>query len=196
MGLFDKKIKKPSDFDDASVGETPQPPPAIAANKPSKPLEATDPNYGINKAIELMRMLPDDNIELVVRVVKTTLESTNIKVATIIKDALRKQAGIEGRIDVLKKDIAGLESEIATRRTEIAGLEADHKETSTVKDRLMLAERLTGGGGVERAAAEARAATPTPPGGSATPPATPQRSGTPSTSPPAAGTPSRQDPQR
>ena len=101
------------------------------------------PNYGIEKAIELMRLLPADNIELVVQVVKKTLESLQIQVPSIIKDASRKQQDIEGRIDVLKKEIAELESEISTRKTEIGALEADHKETTTVKERLILAEKLT-----------------------------------------------------
>src|SRR5262249_11349314 len=102
--------------------------------------------YGINKAIELMRMLPSDNMELVVRVVKTTLESTNIKVASIIKDASRKQGDLEARVAILKKEIVELETEIATRRKEISALEADHRETTTVKERLQLAEKLASGG--------------------------------------------------
>jgi hypothetical protein len=156
MGLFEKKIKKPSDLDDepqpAPVAK-PAPAPAPAAAHAPKPAAAAPapaaaskeqhPDYGINKAIELMRLLPDENVELIVRVVKTTLESTNINVASIVKDASRKQAQIEARVDVLKKEIAGHEAEISTRRSEIATLEADHKETSMVKDRLQLAEKLT-----------------------------------------------------
>ena len=143
MGLFDKKNKKLSDVDHfedeirvepvvTSVPSTPRTP---------EPLEADHPDYGINKAIELMRTLPDDNIELVVRVVKATLESTNIAVATIIKDAIRKQRGIENRVDVLKKEIAALESQVATRQREIVALEADLKETSIIKQRLALSEK-------------------------------------------------------
>jgi hypothetical protein len=158
MGLFEKKIKKPSDLEDEPalavpaapvVKATPAPAPAAAAPKPAPAPAAAKkedhPDYGINKAIELMRLLPDENVELIVRVVKTTLESTNINVASIVKDATRKQAQIEARVDVLKKEIAGLESEIATRRSEIGSLEADHKETTTVKERLLLAEKLSSG---------------------------------------------------
>ena len=153
MGLFDKKLKKPSDFDDdpkPAVQVTPMtkpaPTPAASAASTAASKQPDHPDYGINKAIELMRLLPDENVELIVRVVKTTLESTNINVASIVKDAARKQAQIEARVDVLKKEIAGLESEIGTRRSEIGTLETDHKETSMVKDRLMLAEKLGGSG--------------------------------------------------
>src|SRR5277367_1413451 len=96
MGLFDKKNKKLADVADQFEDEIPvypvQQPVAPIAPIPRstpQPLEADHPDYGINKAIELMRTLPDDNIELVVRVVKATLESTNSAVATIIKDAIR-----------------------------------------------------------------------------------------------------------
>jgi hypothetical protein len=118
--------------------------PAPAASRARPPQDDFDvPNYGIEKAIELMRLLPADNVELVVQVVKKTLESLQIQVPSIIKDASRKQSDIEGRIDVLKKEIFELESEISTRKTEISALEADHKETTSVKERLILAEKLT-----------------------------------------------------
>jgi hypothetical protein len=83
----------------------------------------------------------DDNIQLVVRVVKATLESTNIAVATIIKDATHKQKRIESRVDVLKKEIAALESQVASRQREIVALEADLKETSIIKEGLALTEK-------------------------------------------------------
>jgi hypothetical protein len=192
MGLFEKKIKKPADIDDAPQPEPAAPPPAPAkpaappeVKAAAKPGEAQDPNFGINKAIELMRMLPADNIELVVRVVKTTLESTNIKVSTIITDATRKQAGLEARVHVLTKEIAALETEIATRRAEIATLEADHKETSTVKERLLLAEKLSASGGVELS--------PSPP--VVAPALAPRRAVTPSTSPTATPA-TREEPPR
>src|SRR6266545_6088697 len=84
----------------APAAPLPQPPRARA---PEPDFDV--PNYGIEKAIELMRLLPADNIELVVQVVKKTLESLQIQVPSIIKDASRKQQDIEGRIDVLKKEI-------------------------------------------------------------------------------------------
>ncbi len=172
MGLFDKRDKKTSrkagdDFDspvekiDLSAPEpTPEPAPApppeaaptatgparLAQTTPPEPEpepEEFDSSFGIDKAIELMRTLPADNIELVVQVVKLTLESTKIKIATIIDDATRKQDDIQGRIKVLKGEIAEFEKEIATRKDEISALEADFEETSTVKERLILAEKLT-----------------------------------------------------
>jgi len=152
MGLFDKKVKKPGDDFDSPVEQVSlaQAPPAAPMSRPAEaraaaPMDVDHPDYGINKAIELMRMLPSENVELVVRVVKTTLESTNIKVAAIIKDATRKQGELEGRVGVLKKEISELEAEIATRKKEIAALETDHRETTMVKDRLQLAEKLAGG---------------------------------------------------
>ena len=152
MGLFDKK--KSDDFNspveriDLSSMTAPVPASQVTAPPAGRsviqpPPEPEPQRYGINQAIELMRTLPQDNVELVVQVVKRTLESTHIRIDTIIQDAARKQADIEGRINVLKQEIAELERDIATRRNEIAALDTDHKETTLVKDRLVLAEKLT-----------------------------------------------------
>ena len=104
--------------------------------------EDVRPAYGIENAIQLMRALPvDQNPELVVAVIKTTLESLKVKVSDIIGDASAKQKDLENRVANLKQQIAEFEKEIATRKAEIERLEADHKETSAVKARLELAER-------------------------------------------------------
>src|SRR5687767_7053774 len=111
MGLFDKK-KKGDDFDAPMEEVNLAAPKAIpVAAPPPKPAgpppeELELARYGIQNAIELMRNLPQDNVELVVRVVKTTLESTQIKIPLIIKDATRKQGEIEKRIAILKKEIS------------------------------------------------------------------------------------------
>jgi len=101
------------------------------------------PSYGIENAIQLMRQLPqsDANVELVVTVIKTTLESLKVKVSDIIEDAVRKEKDLEGRVSNLKSAIAEFEKEIQQRRDEIARLEADHAETTSVKARLQLAEK-------------------------------------------------------
>jgi hypothetical protein len=100
------------------------------------------PSYGINQAIELMRALPvDQNPELVVVVIKTTLESLKVKVADIIADADRKTKDLEERVGNLKRAIADFEKEIETRKEEIGRLEADHHETTAVRQRLELAEK-------------------------------------------------------
>lgn len=114
--------------------------------------------YGIDDAIALMRTLPSDNVELVVQVVKHTLESARIDISSIIEDASSKQSRIESRVKVLKDAIAELEREIAGRKSEIATLETDHAETTKVKDRLVLAERLTNKEKDKDTNSEARAA--------------------------------------
>jgi hypothetical protein len=177
MGLFDKKKKGGDDFDSPveeislaakpSSGASPGPGgkptdtvpgtlTAVGAKKPAPPPEPEpDLHFNIDKAIELMRQLPQDNVELVVRVVKTTLESMRIKVSAIIDDATRKQQHIEQRIAGRKKEIADLESEISVRKQEISALEADHAETTMVKDRLVLSEKQAGAAAPKPAAAAA-----------------------------------------
>jgi hypothetical protein len=111
--------------------------------RPTGATGATGSDYGIENAIALMRTLPSENVELVVQVVKHTLESARIDIGAIIEDATEKQQRIEARVSVLKGAIADLEREIETRKTEIGELETDHRETSAVKERLVLAEKLT-----------------------------------------------------
>ena len=148
MGIFDKKSNKRSseEFDSPIEqidlnASPPTPEPAEAPTAPAAP-QPVPQEYGIEQAIALMRTLPSDSVELVVRVVKHTLESTDIHIPTIIADAASKQKRIDDRVAMLKEEIRDLESEIAQRTEEIGNLEEDHKETSMVKERLELAEKL------------------------------------------------------
>lgn len=97
--------------------------------------------YGIEDAIKLMRTLPaEGNAELVVRVVKHTLESVNVHLTDIINDAAAKQKALGERRTALLQQISELEGEIAKRREEIYRIEADLDETTNVKERLALVE--------------------------------------------------------
>ena len=113
---------------------TPNTRPAVSQHRPL--------NYGIEDAIKLMRKLPSVNTEIVVSVVKTTLESTNVQVPDIIADAERKEQSIHKRTAQLEKEIAELEQKIAKRNEEIATLQTDLQETTKVKEHLLLAEKV------------------------------------------------------
>jgi hypothetical protein len=167
MSIFDRKRSAPEPDVDIEI-EQPryqqpvQPQPQPRAQQPAQPQPAPEPKpaaapaqaprgggaqhggsggaaYGIQKAIELMRSLPSDNIPLIVQVVRTTLESTNIDVPSIIEDAKAKRARITSRVDGLRREIANFEEEIAARREEIVALDADHAETKLVQERLEMA---------------------------------------------------------
>lgn len=105
-------------------------------------LPAPTPAYGVNDAIELMRTLPSNNVELVVQVVLHTLRSMDIEVSDIIVDADKKQKTLRERVATLQEEIVDFKAKIASREEEIRGLEADHDETGIVKDRLTLAQQL------------------------------------------------------
>ncbi|MCA9300405.1 MAG: hypothetical protein KDA28_15145 [Phycisphaerales bacterium] len=143
--------------------EVPDPPRAQASQqaRPAPPAPKPKPKkmqlaYGINDCIKLMRTLPDADIEIVVEVVKKTLESTEIKVTDIIRHAEEKENDIEQRIGTLESEIRDLQAEIARRNQEIAEQQADLKETRMVHERLELAERRAGGGVEEPGPAMAR----------------------------------------
>jgi hypothetical protein len=98
--------------------------------------------YGIAEAIQLLRGLPvDQNPDLVVRVVRATLASLSVHLADIIEDAAKKQKVTQERIASEHGKVADLEKQLAEHRREIAALEADLKETTTVKERLQMAEK-------------------------------------------------------
>lgn len=101
--------------------------------------------YGIADAIKLVRTLPvDQNGELVIRVVRATLASLNVRLPQIIEDAGRKQKTTQDRIAAIHTQIAQIEKQLEAHRHEITMLEADLKETTEVKGRLEAAEAAAG----------------------------------------------------
>ena len=152
MGIFGKREAGPPTPSEAEPTPerraTPVPPePEPVREEPARPAAAASSSmmrpgtYGIQQAIELMRKLPNENVALVVEVVKKTLESLHVDIGAIIEDAERKQTRIEERVAKLDEEIADYEEEIAARREEIAALNADGEETRTVRERLELAHR-------------------------------------------------------
>jgi len=132
MAIFAKK----QDGEQKVTTTDPSPPPTPPA------ASAARGGYGIAEAIQLMRGLPvDQNPDLIVRVVRATLASLNVHLADIIDDATKKQKATQDRIAAEHAKVADLEKQLADRRKEIGALEADLKETTTVKERLQLAEK-------------------------------------------------------
>jgi prophage DNA circulation protein len=131
MSIFAKKLE-------AGLGPT--------DNVGFPPATGGQSKYGIAEAIQLMRTLPvDQNTELVVRVVRATLASLHVHLPEIIDDASRKQKTIQDRIAAIHGQIAEIEKQLEVHRKEISGLEADLKETTSVKERLQMAEKSAGG---------------------------------------------------
>jgi cell division protein FtsB len=142
FGGKSKQIEERETDYESTPAPTPRPAPVIQTPTPP----AARPAYGIQEAIVLMRTVPiDQNVELVVAVIKNTLESLKVHVPDIIDDASRRQEEIEHRVGDLKDQIAQFEAQIRTRKEEITRLEADHQETSMVRERLELAERQASG---------------------------------------------------
>jgi phage shock protein A len=79
-----------------------------------------------------------------VRVVRSTLESMNVQLPEIIEDAAAKEKELQGRMATLNGEIAEFSKQIEGRRQEIARLEEELTETTTVKERLLLAQKLAG----------------------------------------------------
>jgi septal ring factor EnvC (AmiA/AmiB activator) len=139
MSIFAKK----QEWDHKTTADSNDKPVASSSSRNS---------YGIAEAIQLLRGLPvDQNVDLVVRVVRATLASLSVHLSDIIEDATKKQKSTQDKIATAHGKVADLEKQLAEHRREIAALEADLKETTTVKERLQMAEKA--------------ASTPTPPRG-------------------------------
>jgi hypothetical protein len=158
MSIFAKKPE--------SKWEAEPTPRAPEINKPPAPFPPTNVHaYGIADAIQLMRSLPvDQNVDLVVRVVRATLASLNVRVQDIIEDATRKEKSTEDGIAALHAKVTELEKELEIKRREITALEGELKETTGVKERLQLAEKFA-----VLAPSASAIPLPTPPESDATP---------------------------
>jgi len=167
----------------------------------SLPPDPPTPAYGIEEAMRLMRTLPvDQNAELVVRVIKSTLESMKVRLVDIIADATHKQETVRNRIATLRDEISGFEKQIETRRKEIGSLEMELAETTKVKERLEHADGVAStASGSTRSPSSRRDVPPPPPSvmkaaagqaaSQAAPPPTPKNKSVPPPSAPGATVP-------
>jgi hypothetical protein len=120
--------------------ETPQPVAGAGTNATAP--KAVNHSYGIGDVIRLLRTLPvDQHAELVVRVIRTTLESVNVHVSNLVDDASRQQQKLGDRITALQAQILDLSKQMDTHRGEVSRLEAELAETSSAKERLQHAEQ-------------------------------------------------------
>jgi hypothetical protein len=141
MAMFAKKENWEQKVAAELGGPAPAPLPAKAGGGAGQPVAGHPLKYGIAETIALMRSLPaDQNGELVVRVVRATLASLNVRLPEIIDDASRKEKFVRERIADFHAKNVELEKQLEAHRQEIAGLEADLKETTEVKERLQVAE--------------------------------------------------------
>ena len=84
-------------------------------------------SYGIGDVIRLLRTLPvDQHAELVVRVIRTTLESVNVHVSDLVEDASRQQQKLGERIATLQ----GRSKISPSRSTATAVMSCDSKQSS------------------------------------------------------------------
>ena len=106
------------------------------------PGKAGAPQYGIGDVIRLLRTLPvDQHADLVVRVIRTTLESVQVHVSDLIQDAATQEQKLGERIGILRNQMSELTKQIDTHREEVTRLEADLAETQGAKERLQFAEQ-------------------------------------------------------
>jgi len=131
-------------------GKKPEPPPASQPSsqpndEPHRYAPATSRSYGVADLIRLLKTIPvDQHPDLVVRVVKTTLESVGVQSSQVIDDAVRLEAAINEQMATLEGEIEALTAEIRVRRERIAELNVERADTTNAKERLLGAEGESG----------------------------------------------------
>jgi len=124
-------------------GKRPEPPPTPQPHVTNDDPAAPNRRYGVIDLIRLMKTIPiDHHPDLVVRVIKTTLESVGVHSSAVVEDALREEDAIRDRIAKLEGDIDGLTREIQDRRDQIKQLHVDLSETIYAKERLQSTESV------------------------------------------------------
>jgi hypothetical protein len=102
---------------------------------------ASRPAWGIAQANELMASLAGaDNDDLVVRVVRTTLESVGVHVGELIAEANTREGELRTQIDRRRATIADLERQIESERSAITGLEGELALTGRTRNGLERSE--------------------------------------------------------
>jgi hypothetical protein len=135
MSLFGKKNEP-----------TPMPPPVMPPPMPPPHAPGSEAapqkkGYGVADLIMLMKTIPTDrHPELVVHVVKSTLESVGVRANDIIEDALRHEGIVRDRIAALESEIEGLEQEIERRRGLIGDLQTNISDLVYARERWQSAE--------------------------------------------------------
>ena len=146
----------------------PETPPMHApATKPvghaKKEPAAKGPSYGVADLIALIKSIPiDHHPDLVVQVVKTTLESVGVHVADIMDDAARLESDVKDRIAAIEGEIGGLAQEIDRRRDLIAQLRSDVADLTFAKERWQKADNAMFTAPPPKAAAEPKTHPPLP----------------------------------
>jgi hypothetical protein len=144
MGLFQKGVKNAASKEDlpqfvdslldaADLSGVPESDPESLITHPVE--------YGIDKAIELLRKLPEENTDLVVTVVRETLQSANIDVDLVVEDAQIKANRMQDKMSELTSEIAVLKTQIAQKEAEIIQTETTCKETQRVQELLQRSQQ-------------------------------------------------------
>jgi hypothetical protein len=124
--------------------ETQQPPNAAGVAAQSATVATAGglkPAFGIAQANDLMSGLAmADNADLVVHVIRKTLESVGVQVGELIAEAKSRQSELSTQIERRRSKIEELEREIEAERDAITVLESELVLTSRTRDGLERSE--------------------------------------------------------
>ncbi len=143
MGFWDwllgrgEPANAPRPTTDRALPAAPPSAPAKVDVAPPPPKPVAVPVFGVEQAIQLMKKLPLDNEpDLVLRVVRKTLQATGVSLDEIIRAARSRERGLDEEIARERSAIEKLEAEIATKKATIDRAIEQTKETRAMRGRL------------------------------------------------------------
>jgi hypothetical protein len=99
------------------------------------------PAFGIAQANDLMsRLAMGDNADLIVHVIRRTLESVGVQVGQLIAEAKSRESELRTQIDQRRSKIVELERQIGAERYAITDLESNLALTGRTRDGLERSE--------------------------------------------------------
>ena len=142
MSLFGRKPEPQKKPDSSSKSARPSPerdrPEEVASDASPAP---ADRNFGIHDVIRLMRSLPvDEHPELVVLVMKSTLESMHVSVEDIIEDSRQHESLLEAQACEVQDSIDELKRKLDAQQAQLAEVQGEMAEIRTAKERLLLTD--------------------------------------------------------
>lgn len=128
MGLFSKSEDEMVNLDELDQAAFEKP-----FSKARPAMQGPVPDYGVDKAIELINGLPQNDLDSAIEVVMHTLESMGIDVGAIINDAEQKEYRLAERIDFLKREIETISSQISKHGEEIGQYSGELEEILAIR---------------------------------------------------------------
>ena len=107
------------------------------AQNPREAVGSTQISYTVEQALHLIRQLPLErmNEELIVKVIRATLENVGVSIPALLEAAAQQQDAITNEIVRLQSDIVSLQQAIEQKSSQVATYQSQLAELSSLRER-------------------------------------------------------------